>query len=229
MSRTNPTLAVRSIPSGRSYALAMRVVGGLHYMKGNAAPYFSLTADVHRKGFPNQCQSFGCQHGLILEWYPRFADLAALHLCDIDGAPTHAVENGWYSLAGCVAPELARYHAGNGERNFPIAPPANKPWKTTEHRRPTRDECLDLFADYWRLTHNEAVTIAERVKSAVDGEDAVFQALTGKAYAPEAAAKAVLQDEADRLRPRWKAEADACITAHGLVVYGDPWESKDAA
>jgi hypothetical protein len=28
------------------------------------------------------------------------------------------------------------------------------------------------------------------------------------------------------MRPRWKAEAQACIAKHGLVVFGDPWTDE---
>ena len=75
----------------------MRVHGGLNYIKGNSAPYFSITADIFRNG----CfDSGGCQHEAILKRFPRFSDLAALHLSDIDGAPMYALENGFYHLGG---------------------------------------------------------------------------------------------------------------------------------
>jgi len=99
-----PVLATRIIPGnlGTACSLKFTVYGGLHHIKGNHAPYFSLTYWEHRKGFPNQCQSGGAGHERILEYYPQFADLAALHLSDIDGVPMHAESNGWYNLAGAL-------------------------------------------------------------------------------------------------------------------------------
>ena len=55
--RDNPILAAKTIPAGcDGYPVArtFRVEGGLHYIKGNGSPYFSLTYWAHRKGYPNQ-------------------------------------------------------------------------------------------------------------------------------------------------------------------------------
>ena len=56
-----PILATCTLPPSDGYRVArtMRVVGGLHYLRGNAAPHFTLTADIFRKGNPEQCQSGG--------------------------------------------------------------------------------------------------------------------------------------------------------------------------
>ena len=55
---------------------------GLHYIKGNKAPYFSVTS----------CN--GADHDAILRNYPELFDVVALHLSYIDGTPIYAVENG---------------------------------------------------------------------------------------------------------------------------------------
>lgn len=73
------------------------VDGGLHYIRGNSAPYFTLTAS----GYENGSGFGGCCHDIILKYFPQFSDLAALHLSDIDGAPMYALENGFYHLGGC--------------------------------------------------------------------------------------------------------------------------------
>ena len=79
----------------------------------------------------------------------------------------HAVENGWYSLAGALDGFGARYHAGNSKRHFPCEAPADKPWQTTEYREPTVDECLQIFADHCRINIAEARRIKARVWRAI--------------------------------------------------------------
>jgi hypothetical protein len=212
----DPVLAVDLLPPGDGYHVprTFRVVGGLNYIKGNSSPYFSLTYEAHREGFPNQCWSGGAGHEEILKWFPKFADLAALHLSDMGGAPMHAVENGLYKLAGAIGGNLGQqYHAGNSGQNFPL--PADKldpakPWQDTEYRNPTPDECLQMFADHARCSIEEAIRIANRVNAAGAGN-----------------AKAVLTEEMDAMRPRWKAEAEAAIAKYSLKVYGDEWTGKE--
>ena len=109
--KNNPILAVTSYRAHR-VSMTVKAEGGLHYIGGNAKPYFSLTYTEHRKGFPNQCQSFGADHSKILKYWPRFADLAALHLSDIDGVPTHAEANGWYWLAGALPGNAGQEYHG---------------------------------------------------------------------------------------------------------------------
>lgn len=210
----SPVLAVKTLPPGDGYRVprAFKVEGGLHYIRGNNAPYFSLTYTAHHKDFPNQCYSGGAGHDEILKHFPRFADLAALHLCDIDGVPMHAVENGWYILAGALGGLGERYHAGNAQYHFPITPPTGKPWQTTEYRAPTADECLAMFARHCRIDIPEARRIRDTVKHAADLRD------TAKIHPRE-----ILRQELNAMRPRWKAEADACIERHHLRVYGDAW------
>ncbi len=68
----------------------------LQWLRGNSAPYFSLTAN----GKDNGSEFGGCCHDEILKHWPDLAPLAALHLSDMDGAPMHVVENGFYHLGG---------------------------------------------------------------------------------------------------------------------------------
>jgi hypothetical protein len=114
--------------------IKMRVKGGLHYLKGNTAPYFSITGE----GYENGREAFGgCCHDEILKHCPQYADLVALHLSDMDGAPMYAVENGFFHLGGT---------------HF------NKPnYKgAASHLRITEDEARalvrDLFGDSYSLT-----------------------------------------------------------------------------
>lgn len=212
----DPILAARSLPKGTDGSrvpLTFRVEGGLHYLQGNSAPYFSLTYTEHRKGFPEQCQSGGAGHERILRYYPRFADLAALHLSDIDGVPMHAEGNGWYWMAGALGGADERYHGGNGKTQH---------WKPDGefdgYRESTRAECLAIFAKYVRISLDEANALRA-------------ECLDEYANNPDGwpAARAVMALRLDDMRPRWKAEADAAIAKHGLKVFGDKWPTEAAA
>lgn len=68
----------------------------LSWLRGNSKPYFSLTA------YGKDCGSEfgGCCHDEILKHWPDLQPLADLHLSDIDGIPTHALDNGFYHLGG---------------------------------------------------------------------------------------------------------------------------------
>jgi hypothetical protein len=68
----------------------------LSWLKGNAKPYFSLTAS----GVDRDCEFGGCCHDEILKHWPDLAPLVNLHLSDIDGIPMHALENGFFHLGG---------------------------------------------------------------------------------------------------------------------------------
>lgn len=216
-----PILAAKTLSPCGGYRVprTMRVEGGLHYIRGNRLPYFSLTYTAHRKGFPNQCGSGGAGHELILRHFPRFADLAALHLSDIDGAPSHGIANGWYYLAGFFGGMGEQYHAGNSKYHFPIAPPTDKPWCNTEYRQPTQSECLGFFAKHLRLSAGEAEAFITELRVPKDNLQAVYAEPI----------KAELQKLVEHLRPRWKQEADACIANHKLVVFGDPWPAEGRA
>lgn len=197
--RNDPVLASRTIPDG-SHSLDLKVYGGLHYIAGNSAPYFSLTCWYHRTGSQRLDEGGGASHDLILKWYPEFADLAALHLSDIDGVPGHAAANGYYWLAGAMGnPFGERFHGGGA--GVTVRSPA---------------ECLKVFADHCRVSLEDAQTIADSVKRVTldqpNGRNDFSKKLTATIL--------------DAMRPRWKREADACIAKHALVIYGDKWEAK---
>lgn len=217
-----PILATRTVPRRRNgypkVPMTFTVHGGLHYLRGNASPYFALTLDSHRKGFPDQCQSGGCDHETILKSWPRFADLAALHMSSIDGVPMHAEANAWYNLAGAL-PDFAgeQFHVGNTQQHFPKLhiDPA-KPWDKTDYRNPTPDEALGLFAKYVRIDSVTAAAVRQSVIDAAMREDLTFNWDDGRRW---------FDQWIEEQHPRWKAEADACIAKHNLVVFGDKWEA----
>lgn len=175
--------------------LPIKVHGGLHYIKGNSAPYFSIGADVinpKRRG--DKFERGGCLHDEILELFPEFAPLVALHLSDINGVPMHAAANGLYWAAGVLGgdkPLGQQYHGGNG-------------W-------PAKDgaQCLKILAKHLRVNEKEAMRLVGEINGYYkNGYDHKFYF------------KAYVENQA----PRWKAEADAAIAQFGLVVYGDPWK-----
>lgn len=62
---------------------------------------FSITADIYKAGKPKidrYCIMGGCCHDEILKAFPEFKIFVNLHLCDWEGIPTYAVENGYYHL-----------------------------------------------------------------------------------------------------------------------------------
>jgi hypothetical protein len=74
---------------GESGKIIIRVKGGLHNIKNNKSPYFSITANMKDSG--------GCLHDEIEKYFPgKYTDLISLHLSDMNGTPRHAVENGYY-------------------------------------------------------------------------------------------------------------------------------------
>ena len=176
-----PVLAKFDDGRGRK-GLRFVVNGGLHYIKGNSAPYFGITAS----GYDNGSEFGGCCHEIILEHFPQFADLVALHLSDHDGAPMYAVENGFYHLGG------------------------------TRWQRPK----FDVAAKHFRITEAEA----RQLVADLFGDS--FSMTGGFLSKGEAAkAKTRLAAWVDTQRPRWKAEADACVAKHSLVIYGDEWRA----
>lgn len=84
-------------PRGRRIVeMEMITTYGLNYIQGNRSPYFSVTCS----GRTNGREDFGgADHDLIEEHHPELADIIALHLSDMDGAPMYAEENGWHWLA----------------------------------------------------------------------------------------------------------------------------------
>lgn len=134
---------------GRPWRLL--VEGGLHYIKGNRLPYFSLTGSEDQLVCGQwRTQSCGAMHECILKSYPELSDLAALHCSDIHGVPMHFEANGRYWIGGVLGTTGDKYHGGNGT-------PAR-----------TSGECLEIFARHCRISTEEAERLIVRIKSADD-------------------------------------------------------------
>lgn len=231
-----PVLKTKKIQGDKPDQMStLKVEGGLHYIRGNSAPHFSITATV--TDHQGQFESGGCQHELILQHFPQFADLVSLHLSNISGVPMHAAGNGWYHLAGALPGNAGeRYHAGNSERHMPKpeGAPRRGDWDNTDYRKPTPDECLSITAEYLRITNGEALLLrelaiewalvgAEHRSAAIVAGESVARVRKAFPVYDWANAKRELSKWVQSQRPRWKDEAEACIAKHGLVVFGDEW------
>jgi len=162
-----------------------KAYGGLHYLKGNSLPHFSLTYEEGRRG-AHDCEMCGAAHNEILKRWPDLADLAAMHLSDIDGQPMHAVENGLYWLGGT-----------HWQRpDYAIA---------AKHFRISEQMARQLVRDYFGMSFSETAGFLSKGEAAK--------------------AKAKLAEWVEAQGPRWKSEAEACITKHGLVIFGDEYKA----
>ena len=85
----------RPLPSW-SQGAKIRATYGFIYLKGNPAPYFSITGDIKEPGQSRDNWSGGCCHNSILEAFPELAPLVRWHLTDQLGEPMHYVANAQY-------------------------------------------------------------------------------------------------------------------------------------
>lgn len=187
----------------------LQAVGGLHYIKGNKLPYFTLTGSMdHKTGRGWRSIVCGCIHEELVKAWPSLRTLAALHLADIDGAPSHAEANGWYQLAGACGGLGEEYHAAQSDG-----------WQTrTEHG------ALLGFAAHCRISEAEAELIKKDVLNVyTGGGPGRFQDANPKA------ARALWRTICDGMRPRWKREAEDAIKFYGLTIFGDAYEAQEAA
>jgi len=87
---------------------------------------FAITADIYQKGKPQTDRYFiagGCCHDEIIKARPDLKIFVNLHLCDYEGIPMYAVENGYY-------------HLTNGFNN----------------EKPESTNFKDKFCEYYRIT-----------------------------------------------------------------------------
>ena len=62
---------------------------------------FAITGDIYQAGKPKTDRYYiagGCIHDEIEKYFPEFKIFIRLHLCDWEGIPMYAVENGFYHL-----------------------------------------------------------------------------------------------------------------------------------
>ena len=175
----------------------LTVYGGLHFIKGNSAPYFSLTCW-------SEADWGGANHGKILELFPQLSDLASLHLSDMWGVPMYAEAKGFYWVEGAFGGLGYPYHGGSGDSGKAPA------------------ECLAAFNRHMRFSECQAAeawrdlsTLRDHYQESGAGPREVRSRLEERVRAMVGAQTT-----------RWREEARACIAKHGLVIYGDPWHGK---
>lgn len=187
--------------------ISIAVHFGLHYIRGNSSPYFTLTIGEGR--INGERDSFGgADHETIVRELPELADLAALHLSHIDGIPLHAEANGWYQLAGAAGGFNERYHGGQEQYG-------KKP------------DPLGVLASHARITRADAEALVQDV---VEYDVAVRNTVAWKDRVSGVAGRERWRQIVESFKPRWKAEADAAIEKYALNVFGDPWKpAKEVA
>lgn len=189
----------------------VNAVGGLHYLRGNSKPHFSLTIASWVRGREDM---FGCAHDEILKIWPSLKPLADLHLSDIDGVPMHAAENGLYYvqhlIPGC---------SGYGPLASSFADPGYGQKRSDE-------ECIQIMADHFRISLDEANHLLAMLVGCANSVSHYSRVYEGGA---KPVVKAAMACWVESQKPRWKAEADKAIADLGLVVYGDKYEPAVAA
>lgn len=191
--------------------------GGLHHIRGNRAPYFSLTMASWEPDQYGRLQEdcSGAAHEELVKLWPELKPLADLHLSDIDGVPSHGCANGWYWLVGATPAfhRMEEYHGGQHNRD----------WKTRDNAC-TQDEVarsFRIFCEHVRITPEETQALQADLINVYMGVDAYT-----KVYDPRKArdvVKPAFLEWAEAQKPRWKREADKCRADLGLVIYGDKY------
>lgn len=83
---SNPILCVKQC----SDEITRTIYGGLHYIKGNKMPYFTITNEN------------GSDNKTIAKWFSEFQDLIDLHNSYINGEPPYAYEDGYFWISSIV-------------------------------------------------------------------------------------------------------------------------------
>jgi hypothetical protein len=223
----------------REYIEKMRVSVKMELSQhGTQSPYFSITGSVI---YPDGGSCSGACHDEILKKRPELADLIALHLCDIDGSPSSAVENGFYFYE--EARGIAQFQKDEDRT------PENKAkhLKTLQdHLRVSTLELAELLRTLDALTmpeliqrerimlhvrQNEAQNYERAIESlkeikedttAIENKLAVckeaIQNSIGTIRRHETAGKDHFKKYVEKQRPRWKQEAEAIIGKYNLQI-----------
>jgi hypothetical protein len=187
---------------GRRYRLI--VDAGLHFIRGNKKPYFSIVAteDVLDRDIWRNV-SAGCLHEKIVEHFPELKPIVAMHLSDIDGEPMYALENGLYFAMGGTF---------LGERWLPMS--------NNVGQEATRDDRIATLMRHMRVdrpTAEALVCLGEEIVERMKSKQ------IGSASSPREHA-AQFSEWVKCQRPIWKREAQKLIRDFELPVFGDSWQ-----
>lgn len=193
-----------------------RVVGGVEFQdkyllnvhyelsmhKGNRKPYFSLTGGVYQNG---RDYMYGCIHEEILKHYPDLKPLADLHLCDMDGCPSHEGGNVFYWLQQSLRNEYGTKIRTRYQQDY--------------EKHKDAEYYLKLFCSDMRITEAQGIEYREYAEKLFSEPSRMVQ-LCG------AAAEAVTIDifkawwnrSYEEQKPRWKAEAEFAIKEFDVKV-----------
>lgn len=146
--------------------------------------HFAITADGFRR-----C---GCLHDEILQLNPALKPFVELHLSDLDGVPMHAEANGWYWLAKA----------------------AGIPQRWEPHQTPSL--CLQFFCQHVRLPNCLAILDAikweyQRGRELVALSEEVSERTEEARKVGAAKARELWGQLMEKMRPRWKAEAEHAL------------------
>lgn len=201
--KTNETIlasVTRTFPAPMGYKGQLIATAKAYQLGGNQHPHFSVTGEISTQGERSRgdFQTGGCIHDEILKAWPAIAPVVAMHLSNADdGQPMHGEANGFYWLAGAFGGLGERYHGGTDK---------------------SPDECLAIFADYVRVTIDEAQSIARAVRDAFnDGARVAISAEVteaakqANAKAGNAAAKADWKVIYSDMLPRFRREAQDAL------------------
>lgn len=193
--------------------LRVYALGGLHYMKGNDAPYFSLTAASWRRERGRwEEDAFGCCHDMLTGRWPELQPLADLHLSDCYGVPMYAEANGWYWLAGYGGGLGERWHGGNRDGST------------------SREDCLSIWCNHVRvpLAFGRLLADAWIHQGTERAREDAYVIGDGVIHVNKAVGLAVRRIHAGWIadqHERWQKEADECVRLLDLCYYyGDRWE-----
>lgn len=170
--------------------LRTTVFGGLHRI-GTQAPYFSITADTYE--YLRNGHSRWSAGGCQHE---LIEELLPGRFTDLIALHLSTQGGVPMHVEGNGYYWIAGALGGLGQRYHG--------GNSTPRR--TQDECLAIAAKHFRLSLDDARALAERIRAAYE-------------VSPRSA-PGELSRWVQTQHPRWKAEADACIAKHNLVVYG---------
>lgn len=172
----------------------LTVKAELSYLKGNSAPYFSLTADLDEQSKTGRWREIagGCMHDEIAKHAPKYAPLIRLHLSDIYGVPMHAAGNANYmACGGCWL----------GSQWLPL----EAGYKT----RATDEQCRERLARHLRISDAVALGIWNEWAGYRGSPSGYKEGETRMARLVEV------------FKPRWLREAQEAIRAFDLRVVGN--------